>query len=163
MNIKSVFSFKLQIRKNIQFVRAITRYTVSQSGTTLIETIIALTVLLLLSSLLPLLFIPIQKQPAISQLEETSLFFSMLGKEIREGEIIEVNNDSLFITHSDGNVISFSKYHSLIRKQVNGLGHEVWVQNISELVLEIQSDVLLTVKIIDDKGHVYQRLFRRVE
>lgn len=87
----------------------------------------------------------------------------MLGKEIREGEIIEVNNDSLFITHSDGNVISFSKYHSLIRKQANGLGHEVWIQNISELVLEIQSDALLTVKIIDDKGHVYQRLFRRVE
>jgi competence protein ComGF len=69
----------------------------------------------------------------------------------------------LYITLSNGNVLSFSKYHSLIRKQVNGLGHEVWMQNIREMVLEKHSDVLFTVKIIDTKGNEYQRFFRRIE
>jgi competence protein ComGF len=127
------------------------------------EAFIALTVILMLSSLIPLLFIPIQKQPPNPQLEETSLFFSMLGKEIREGKSIEVNNNSLYVTHTNGNVLSFSRYHSLIRKQVNGLGHEVWVQNISEMVLKKHSDVLLVVKLIDTQGNEYERFFRRIE
>jgi competence protein ComGF len=151
------------MKKNTKHVQATIKYAESKNGHTLIEAIIVLAVLLMLSSLIPLLFIPIQKQPPISQLEETSLFFSMLGKEIREGKTIEVYNNSLYITLSNGNVLSFSKYHSLIRKQVNGLGHEVWMQNIREMVLEKHSDVLFTVKIIDTKGNEYQRFFRRVD
>jgi competence protein ComGF len=150
------------MKKCTKYVQATINYAESKNGHTLIEAIIALAVLLMLSSLIPLLFIPIQKQPPISQFEETSLFFSMLGKEIREGKAIEVNNNSLYITLSNGTVLSFSKYHSLIRKQVNGLGHEVWVQNIREWVLEKHSDVLFAVKIIDTKGHEYRRFFRRI-
>jgi competence protein ComGF len=74
-----------------------------------------------------------------------------------------VNNNSLYITLTNGNVLSFSRYHSLIRKQVNGLGHEVWVQNISEMVLKKHSDVLLVVKLIDTQGNEYERFFRRID
>ncbi|MBY6035520.1 prepilin-type N-terminal cleavage/methylation domain-containing protein [Fictibacillus nanhaiensis] len=133
----------------------------SKKGYTLIEVVIALGVLLMIASLLPSFLIPIQKQPPLSQLEETSLFFSMLGKEIREGKLLEVNNNILFITDSNGDVKSFSKYHTLIRKQVNGLGHEVWLQNINSIKLEKQSDLLLAIQIIDKDGHEYKRLFRR--
>jgi competence protein ComGF len=163
MSMKSVLILRHQIKKIIQRVQAIIKYADSQKGHSLMEAFIALTVLLMLSSLIPLLFIPIQKQPPTPQLEETSIFFSMLGKEIREGKSIEVNNNSLYVTLSNGNILSFSKYHSLIRKQVNGLGHEVWVQNISEMVLEKHSDVLLSVKLIDTQGNEYQRFFRRIE
>jgi competence protein ComGF len=163
MSMKSVLILRHQIKKSIQHVQAIIKYADSQTGHSLMEAFIALTVLLMLSSLIPLLFIPIQKQPPIPQLEETSIFFSMLGKEIREGHSVEVINNSLYITLSTGNVLSFSKYHSLIRKQVNGLGHEVWVQNISEMVLEKHSDVLLAVKLIDTRGNEYHRFFRRIE
>jgi competence protein ComGF len=163
MSMRSVFDSKLRIKKSTQHVQAIIKNADSEKGHSLMEALIALTALLMLSSLIPLLFLPIQKQPPRSQMEETLLFFSMLGKEIREGKKIEVSNSSLNITLSNGNVVSFSKYHSLIRKQVNGLGHEVWVQNISDMVLKKHSDVLLEVKLVDTQGRVYQRSFRRIE
>jgi competence protein ComGF len=163
MSMKSVLHLRELTKKSIRHVQAITKYADSQKGYSLMEAFIALTVLLMLSSLIPLLFIPIQKQPPNPQLEETSLFFSMLGKEIREGKSIEVNNNSLYVTHTNGNILSFSRYYSLIRKQVNGLGHEVWVQNISEMVLKKHSDVLLAVKLIDKQGNEYERFFRRIE
>jgi competence protein ComGF len=163
MNMKSVLHLRELIKKSIRHVQAFIKYADSQKGYSLMEAFIALTVLLMLSSLIPLLFIPIQKQPPNPQLEETSLFFSMLGKEIREGKSIEVNSNSLYVTLTNGNVLSFSRYHSLIRKQVNGLGHEVWVQNISEMVLKKHSDVLLAVKLIDRQGNEYERFFRRIE
>lgn len=163
MSMKSVLHLRELTKKSIGHVQAIIKYADSQKGYSLMEAFIALSVLLMLTSLIPLLFIPIQKHPPNPQLEETSLFFSMLGKEIREGKSIEVNNNSLYITLTNGNVLSFSRYHSLIRKQVNGLGHEVWVQNISEMVLKKHSDVLLAVKLIDTQGNEYERFFRRIE
>lgn len=163
MSMKSVLHLWEITKKSIRHVQAIIKYAISQKGYSLMEAFIALTVLLMLSSLIPLLFIPIQKQPPNPQMEETSLFFSMLGKEIREGKSIEVNNNSLYVTLTNGNVLSFSRYHSLIRKQVNGLGHEVWVQNISEMILKKHSDALIAVKLIDTQGKEYERYFRRIE
>lgn len=102
----------------------------NNEGHTIIEAMISLVVLLVLASVISLLIAPLQKQPTSTQFEESGLFFSMLGKEVREGIAIEVKNNGLYITQPSGDVLSFTKYHSLIRKQVNGLGHEVWVQNI---------------------------------
>lgn len=163
MSMRSVLNLRELTKKSIRHVQAIIKYADSQKGYSLMEAFIALTVLLMLSSLIPLLFIPIQKQPPNPQLEETSLFFSMLGKEIREGKSVEMNNNSLYVTLTNGNVLSFSRYHSLVRKQVNGLGHEVWVQNISEMVLKKHSDVLFAVKLIDTQGNEYERYFRRID
>ncbi|MCM3716790.1 ComGF family competence protein [Fictibacillus phosphorivorans] len=160
---RSVLLLKGLTEKSIRRVQAIIKYADSQKGYSLMEAFIALTVLLMLSSLIPLLFVPIQKKPSVPQMEETSLFFSMLGKEIREGKFFDVNNHSLFITLSNGDVAEFSKYHSLVRKQVNGLGHEVWVQNIRQMILKKHSNELLTVKLIDTQGNEYERYFWRIE
>lgn len=87
----------------------------------------------------------------------------MLGKEVREGKSVEIRNNGLYITQTTGDVLSFTKYHSLIRKQVNGLGHEVWVQNIQEMLIEKQSDTSLKVTVIDTKGKELMRVFRRLK
>jgi competence protein ComGF len=129
----------------------------------LIEVIIALSVLLLLTSLIPLLFTPLQKNPSPSQFEDTSLFFAMLGKEIREASSLTIENNSLFLTRSNDDVVSFSKYRTLIRKQLNGLGHEVWLQNIAGMVVEMRDDGLIEVTLTDTDGHHYQHAFWRME
>ncbi|KZE66403.1 hypothetical protein AWM68_08570 [Fictibacillus phosphorivorans] len=142
-------------------MQALTGRILYKEGYTFVEAIIALGVLLVLASLVPLLLSPIQKQPPSIQLEEISVFLSMLGKEVREGRSIEVRNNGLYITQTTGDVISFTKYHSLIRKQVNGQGHEVWVQNIQELLIEKQSGTSFKVTVIDTKGKELMRVFRR--
>jgi competence protein ComGF len=135
----------------------------TQEGFTLIETIIALAVLVMLSSLVPLLLAPIQKHPPSSQLEETALFFSMLGKEFREGSSFQITNNVLFIKKTGGDEISFSRYRTLIRKQINGMGHEVWLQEIQLFTPFKHSDKLLEIKIIDSEGNEYNRSFQRIE
>lgn len=144
-------------------MQALTRRILCKEGHTFVEAIIALGVLLVLASLVPLVLSPIQKQPSSIQLEEISIFLSMLGKEVREGRSIEVRNNGLYITQTTGDVISFTKYHSLIRKQVNGLGHEVWVQDIQELLIEKQSGTSFKVTVIDTKGKELMRVFRRLK
>jgi competence protein ComGF len=151
------------MKKDMKHVHTINKCLQGNTGHTLVEVIIALAVIVMITSLFPLLLIPIQKHPPITQLEETSLFFSMIGKEIREAKAIEVNNNTLYITNANQDVISFSKYHSLIRKQVNGLGHEVWVQNVHSIVMEMAKDILLTVTITNNDGLKMQRVFRRIE
>lgn len=135
----------------------------NNEGHTIIEAMISLVVLLVLASVISLLIAPLQKQPTSTQFEESGLFFSMLGKEVREGIAIEVKNNGLYITQPSGDVLSFTKYHSLIRKQVNGLGHEVWVQNIQEMKIDRLSETSLRVRIHDSKGKEYMRVFRRLD
>jgi competence protein ComGF len=134
-----------------------------EEGHTLIEALMALSVMVLLAYIISFSLIPIQEKPISAQFEETNLFFTMLGKEVREGVSIEVRNNMLYITHSNGDVISFSKYHNLVRKQVNGLGHEIWVQNIREMQMNKHSDLILTVVLIDFEGNEFKRFFRRLK
>nr|WP_269819594.1 ComGF family competence protein [Fictibacillus halophilus] len=112
--------------------------------------------------MITLLLTHLQKQPQSIQSEETALFFSMIGKEIREAAAVEVKNNALFITLSTGEVISFTRYHSLIRKQVDGLGHEVWVQNIQEMKVEEIQDSFVNVTLTDKEGNEARRGFRRM-
>jgi competence protein ComGF len=147
------------MEKNIKRVPHICKDVKSERGYSLLEVIIALGVLLMLTSLIPLLLIPLQKAPPFSQLEDTILFFSMIGKEIREASAIEIQNNQLNLAADNGNIISFSKYHSLIRKQVNGMGHEVWLQNINSLEINRRSENFIEIEIIDSLDQKYHRVF----
>lgn len=144
-------------------MQVLTKRFINKDGHSLIEAIIALGVLLVLASLIPLLLFPIQRHPPSILLEETALFFSMLGKEVREGKSIEVRNNGLYITQTAGDELSFTKYHSLIRKQVNGLGHEVWVQNVQDMVVTYTSDKFIKITLRDAQGKEFIRVFRRLE
>lgn len=143
-------------------MQALIKRIFNKEGHTIIEAIISLVVLLVLASVISLLIPPLQKQPTSTQFEESELFFSMLGKEVREGIAIEVKNNGLYIMQPSGDVLSITKYHSLIRKQVNGLGHEVWVQNIQEMEIDSLSETSLRVRLRDNKGKEYMRVFRRL-
>ncbi len=112
--------------------------------------------------MITILLTHLQKQPQSLQSEETALFFSMIGKEIREAGAVEIRNNALFITLSTGEVVSFTRYHSLIRKQVNGLGHEVWVQNIQEMKVEETEEHYVYVTLTDKEGKQAHRGFRKI-
>ncbi|MGA4719439.1 competence type IV pilus minor pilin ComGF [Fictibacillus nanhaiensis] len=134
----------------------------NKNGYTLVESMIALGILIVITFMMTMLLTHLQKQPQSVQSEETALFFSMIGKEIREAATFEVRNNALFITLSTGEVISFARYHSLIRKQVNGLGHEVWVQNIQEMKVEEIEERYIYVTLTDKEGNQAHRGFRRI-
>lgn len=138
------------------------RSTKDKNGYTLVESIIALSVIFVTAFVIALLLTHLQKHPQSVQSEEAALFFSMIGKEIREATTVEVKNNALFITLSTGEVISFTRYHSLIRKQVNGLGHEVWVQNIQEMKVEEIEGSFVKVTLTDKDGKQTRRGFRRI-
>jgi competence protein ComGF len=143
-------------------VRVHSEITADKNGYTLVESLIALGVLIVTALVISLLLTHLQKHPQSVQSEETALFFSMIGKEIREAATVEVKNNALFITLSTGEVISFTRYHSLIRKQVNGLGHEVWVQNIQEMKVEEINGSFINVTLNDKEGNQVRRGFRRI-
>ncbi|MQR95608.1 competence type IV pilus minor pilin ComGF [Fictibacillus phosphorivorans] len=162
MNTKLVYRSEVLTKKSIKLVRVHSRVTFKNNGYTLVESMIALGVLIVTSFLVTLLFTHLQKQPQSVQSEETALFFSMIGKEIREAATVEVRNNALFISLPSGEMVSFTRYHSLIRKQVNGLGHEVWVQNIQDMKVEEIENQYVYVTLTDQDGKQARRSYRRI-
>ncbi len=133
---------------------------VTKNGFTLIETIIALLIFVVLASFSPL-FIKVIRPPAepAVRLEELQLFFTEIGKEIRSASSIRVANRQLLITNSDGETATYSQYGQIIRKQVKGLGHETWLQSIKRFEPSVTNGIEVHVNIQDISGKHYDRKF----
>ncbi|TLS36433.1 competence type IV pilus minor pilin ComGF [Pseudalkalibacillus caeni] len=107
----------------------------NNTGFTLIELLIALSVLLiLLSCITP--FIKVIFPPAASKLDmdEFQLFAYKLGEEIREGHQLTVTANGLEFLNYRGETVQYQSYGTMIRRRVNGSGHDVVLQNISQVL-----------------------------
>ncbi|MFV8827927.1 competence type IV pilus minor pilin ComGF [Alkalihalobacterium sp. APHAB7] len=133
----------------------------NQRGFTLIEVIIAFTILLIIASIFPLVIksIPIlptpTEQPHKLQVE---LFFNQFSMEIREASEIEVTGDTLRLRKPDGAVISIEKYGKLIRRRVNYQGHDVFLRHVSSVSYQLVPHGVV-VSIVDTNGKKYKRRF----
>ncbi|MDN4525302.1 competence type IV pilus minor pilin ComGF [Fictibacillus fluitans] len=131
------------------------------NGFTLIETVVALSIFLLLASFSPLL-IKVLSPPAENRVpaEELESFYLSIGPLIREASQVTATGDRLNLTSDSGQQVTFSFYENKIRKQVNGQGHEIWLFSVKQF-RPIITDSSVTLVITDIASHVYKRVFVR--
>ncbi|WP_165967159.1 competence type IV pilus minor pilin ComGF [Jeotgalibacillus sp. S-D1] len=115
------------------------------NGFTLIEVIICLTILMIVASLMPLMIVSIHS--AHNQIEANNepqwdLFIIQFRNEVKLHEIQKVEPQKLTLKSTDGNVISFSKYETLLRRQVNGAGHEIYLTALKGINFSISNEML---------------------
>jgi competence protein ComGF len=111
---------------------------IGSNGFTLLEALLGLAAFCLMAALLP---ISIQVVNRVDQTEvrlqamEWEIFSSQVKKEIRMGQQIKVLSNSLSFK-KDADSILYEKYGTKLRRRVNGVGHEVLLQNVNSVQFE---------------------------
>lgn len=108
----------------------------SKNGFTLIEMLLSFMIFLVIVFSLPLLLkvFDIWTIPKndFSQLE-WQIFTQQSKLEIRESAEIHVDDHQLRFTKFTGEIVTYELYNNKLRRQVNGRGHEILLQNIKSV------------------------------
>lgn len=124
----------------------------NNNGFTLIETLFAFSLFILLIFFISPIFQHVLNNEDVKgrlQEMEWDVFCSQIKKEIHMSEHAEVMGGRLFLT-KDNQTISYEKYYDLIRRRVNNSGHEVLLQNVSEVTFTLVNNaVRIFVKSLD--------------
>ncbi len=87
-----------------------------------------------------------------------SQFFHYIREDIKFASAININNNTLELTLHNGDLATIEQYNQLIRRRVNGLGHEVYLRDIQEVLFtSLQNSFKITIDTIDG-GH-YEKIF----
>ncbi|KIL45976.1 competence type IV pilus minor pilin ComGF [Jeotgalibacillus campisalis] len=124
-------------------------------GFTLIEVMICLAVLTIIASLMPLIFAnlySVNKQVEESAHEEWDMFSIQFRNEVKLHDIERIEPKRLTLKSKEGDTIVFSLYGSLLRRQVNGKGHEVYLTALKDLNFALTHQmIVLEVNFLNGK------------
>lgn len=110
----------------------------NEKGFTLIEVLITLMIILALTAVLPSLMISSVRTSAFDhQDEEAQLFYVLVAKEVRGAASVVTNGKTLTLTKPSGDTITFEMFGNVIRRRVNGTGHEVVLQGVKGMSIEV--------------------------
>jgi competence protein ComGF len=128
------------------------------SGFTLVEMLITLSGLFIIVSFMPMLlnihWLKEHPSERFNRLE-WQVFVRQITSEIRETREMELKQSTIYLYKFNGEKVSFEKYGNLIRRRVNGQGHEILLQSISDVQYKLQHDGLL-IKVMTEQGKAYE-------
>jgi len=79
--------------------------------------------------------------------EEWDIFVIQFRKEVQLHQVQRVEPNRLSLLNQQGQSIVFSSYGNLLRRQVNGAGHEVYLTGVNELTFNV-IDQLIYLEVI---------------
>ncbi|HAB0334411.1 TPA_asm: competence protein ComGF [Listeria monocytogenes] len=127
---------------------------------TLLETILSITIILSISSLIPLFFQCYNKTIQLSNIDQTTewqLFLIQTRLELEKATNIQIDGNKLSFSNGK-DLITYSKYNDLVRRQVNGKGHEPLLTNVKDYQL-IKKEKQLHLTVQDSNTQIYTSVF----
>jgi competence protein ComGF len=84
---------------------------------------------------------------------EWEVFCSQMKKEIRMSTKVQVSGSSLILTEDVGTVV-YEQYENVLRRRVNLTGHEVLLQNISNVNFTLlKNSINVAIKDLNGKDY----------
>ncbi|MBM7363814.1 competence type IV pilus minor pilin ComGF [Priestia taiwanensis] len=129
-------------------------------GFTLLESLLALSITIVIVSLLPL-FIQLlhndfQKKEGLHMFE-WEIFLQQAQMELRGSQKVTVSTNDLLFIGKEGERIMYEKKNGKLRRRVNGAGHEVLLQHVDTIrFIPIEQGII--IKVVDTTKHVYKRV-----
>lgn len=129
-----------------------------ESGFTFIETLMSMAIIAIS---LPFILYLLMHTEHTSQIEMLSVdqFFIFIRNDILNSKEVSVDGNTLRFTLKDDEIGTIQQYNNLIRRQVSGLGHEIYLRNVAALTLT-NSDENVIITITTLKGETYERTFK---
>ena len=128
----------------------------AESGFTLIEMLISLSMILVILAITPSLWNYLQLEPQTEQFSVYQ-FFHVVTDEIQLNQLLRQSEDSLLLENSDNDQILISKYNNTIRRQVNQTGHEILLRDIEKFELKYNDHYLL-IQLQMESGNTYEKV-----
>ncbi len=128
----------------------------SERGFTFVEMLITFSILLvILSFITPFLSVVFRENSEQFNKLEWQILVQQMKMEIREARDITIsNNNSVSFYNIAGDSVSFEKYNNQIRRRVNRKGHEVLLQQITDVKFEPKPNgFLISVLTVDGKNY----------
>ena len=120
-----------------------------KSGFTIVESLISLSILMIIASLFPLIFYQIQNisGKAVNHQDiNIQLFLRDIQEEIKN-DTIEIKHNKLFLTKSN---LSYEFHNNRIVRKKNGTGYVIMLENVNDASFYSKNDktwIFLKVKI----------------
>lgn len=89
---------------------------------------------------------------------EWELFIIQLQREIKESSELTVSETNISYLNKQGQNISISKYSNVIRRQVEGLGHEIMLLKVKNVSFQ-QKESGFELSVISEAGKHYSHNF----
>ncbi|WP_217627922.1 competence type IV pilus minor pilin ComGF [Bacillus solimangrovi] len=130
------------------------------NGFTLLESVFSLFILMVIIAMMPLLLKVTAglDEDNSSFIFKANLFLEQSAVEIRKAEFIHIQGSKLTMLNYDGEEILYELNGETLRRRVNGLGHEVLLQNV-ESVSYTHTSTTLTINVLDVMGEQVERTF----
>lgn len=132
----------------------------NENGFTLTEMMLSLMILMAIVSFFPLFmsFFELEDNRQLRS-KEVELFFMQISDEIHGAKQLSVDksNERVDITLKNGNVASYERYGTNIRRRINKTGHQVLLQNIDGVTFSLSGDKLLYIEITGKNGESFVR------
>ncbi|MFS0561926.1 competence type IV pilus minor pilin ComGF [Terribacillus sp. 179-K 1B1 HS] len=116
----------------------------SNKGFTLLEVLITLSILILILSSIPPLLAPMTQNTETESLSvRQALHF--ISMEVHKGNFVGIEENRLFIEDQQGRIAVFEQYKDMIRRRVNGKGHEIYLHHIENLEFQLDGSTIIAI------------------
>lgn len=130
-------------------------------GFTLISMLIAMTILVLTLPFVSYALSALQLKQTYTESLSVQQFFIQLHNDVMSSSSAYVANNQLYIQFTDRSdhterIARVSLYNNTVRRQVNGLGHEIYLRQVSDIIFEEQTNAIF-LTITKESGEVYEK------
>ncbi|MCF3941764.1 ComGF family competence protein [Oceanobacillus alkalisoli] len=133
------------------------QYLKNERGFNFISLLTMLTVIFLT---LPFLVYALQAVKPTNNYEELAVyeFFRFVRDDILESHHYYIQDHTLYLLQANEQTASISKYDSLVRRQIDGRGHEIYLRGVQFLRFQ-EEPFGIKLIITTEEGVTYERLF----
>ena len=137
------------------------QYIKNNQGFTLLSTLIALTILMLITSLILPLLIAVQQieSPSYKTDYEWRQFHFYLMNEFSQAQFVSLEDQAIQFHLADDTVNRYELYFNTIRRRVNNSGHEVILQDVKDFSTKRVVSHLFSLTGERDRGHAYTKYY----
>lgn len=99
------------------------------------------------------------QQPNDLKPYEWELFVIQLHREMKESRNITVTESALSFTNKQGQLVNINRYQNLIRRQIGGQGHEIFLLKVQSVSFKQESSGV-RIHVVSEAGKDYSHMFR---
>lgn len=124
----------------------------------MVEMLVSLVIFMVIASLIVQIFSIVYKTNKHQvQLKEWEIFSQQLQGELRSSKAQMVVDNKLYLLINEG-LATIEHYRNMVRRQVDGGGHEIMLQNVSDFQIAQEGNQIF-VQVTDFEEHQYSRTF----
>lgn len=127
----------------------------NETGFTMITSLLTIVIIAITLPLISFVFNQINS-PELSDDIKYSQFFNFIHDDILRANNIYVNGHTLMFETRTDELATVSQYYNIIRRQVNGVGHEVYVRDVQDFSVK-QNNHYIQLKLVSIEGDVYEK------